>query len=187
MMQEEIRTCSACIHLELGPKPIFQFSRFSKILLAGQAPGRITHSKGVPFDDPSGTRLRYWLGVSREEFYDDKCFAILPMAFCFPGSAKGGDLAPPTLCAQKWRQRVLDTLEQIELTVVIGRYAIDWHLPRYKNDSVTNVVQERSTSDFDVIVLPHPSPRNIRWLVKNPWFERDRVPLLQKRVAEILS
>ena len=185
-LQGDIRACRICTDLPLGPKPIFQFSETSKVLIVGQAPGRITHNKGIPFDDPSGDRLRDWLGVDRDTFYDATKLAIVPMGFCFPGTGKGGDLPPRDECAPAWRSRILKTLGQIELTVIIGRYAIDWHLPKYKKSAVTEVVKSWWSYWPERLILPHPSPRNNRWLKQNPWFEQDVLPALRTRVSGLI-
>jgi uracil-DNA glycosylase len=182
----EIRACRICKDLPLGPRPIVQFSSKSKLLIVGQAPGRITHEKGIPFDDPSGDRLRAWLGIDRDLFYDSEKLAIVPMGFCFPGTTKGGDLPPRNECAPAWRTKILDTLVSVELTLVIGRYAIDWHLPEFGKSTVTDAVKSWKTSWPKQLILPHPSPRNNRWLKQNPWFEDDVIPKLQSRVRQIL-
>lgn len=186
VLHEEIRACQICADLPLGPKPIVQFSTASKILIVGQAPGRITHAKGIPFDDPSGERLRSWLGVERNAFYDPEKFAIVPMGFCFPGSGKGGDVPPRKECAPAWRRKILDKLSNVQLTLIIGRYAIDWHLPTYGKGSVTDAVKLWETHWPAKAILPHPSPRNNRWLKQNPWFERETLPALQLRVAALI-
>ncbi len=183
----KVRDCKACEALPLGPKPIFQLSANSKILIAGQAPGRITHAKGIPFNDASGNRLRDWLGVSEEEFYDAEKFAILPMGFCFTGTGKSGDLPPAELCAQLWRQSLLDQVGSLAFTVIIGRYAMDWHLPGSKKLSVTEAVLAHEANLPEQIVLPHPSPRNNIWLSKNPWFSEKVIPKLRERVSAVLS
>lgn len=183
----EVRACRHCSQLPLGPKPIVQFDPMAKILIAGQAPGRITHGKGVPFDDPSGDRLRDWLGVERETFYNPEQFAILPMAFCFPGSGKNGDVAPPAVCAERWRKQLLAELPAIELTLVIGRYAMDWHLAVSTTTSLTAVVADWQRYWPTVLPLPHPSPRNNRWLKNNDWFEATVLPALRQRVASLLA
>jgi uracil-DNA glycosylase len=183
---KEIRSCAKCQGLPLGPRPIVQFSPSSRLLIVGQAPGRITHEKGIPFDDPSGDRLRSWLGIDRDVFYDNLQVAIVPMGFCFPGTAKGGDLPPRSECAPKWRNRILETLFSVELTLIIGRYAIDWHLPELEKATVTDAVKSWKDVWPKQLILPHPSPRNNRWLKQNPWFEGDVIPMLQKRVGEIL-
>lgn len=182
----QVRSCQICDGLPLGPKPILQLSTSAKILIAGQAPGRITHHKGIPFDDPSGNRLREWLGISRDEFYDETKIAIAPMGFCFPGSGKGGDLPPRKECAQTWRGSVLAHLEQIELTLVIGQYALDWHIADGKKMKLTDRVAAWQNYMPNMLPLPHPSPRNNLWLKRNPWFEKDVLPALKLRVGELI-
>ncbi|MFS4581119.1 uracil-DNA glycosylase family protein [Phaeobacter sp. C3_T13_0] len=183
---EEVRVCTICKDLPLGPRPILQISASAKILIVGQAPGRITHHKGIPFDDPSGNRLRSWLGVDRDTFYDASKIAILPMGFCFPGTGKSGDLPPRSECAPAWRERILSTLQEVELTLIIGRYAIDWHLPAYSSSTVTAAVKSWAEFWPEQLILPHPSPRNNRWLKSNPWFEDDVIPSLQERVKQLI-
>ena len=183
----EVRACTLCDDLPLGPKPIIQGSEQAKILICGQAPGRITHHKNIPFDDPSGNRLRTWLGVSREQFYDPTKIAIIPMGFCFPGTGKGGDLPPRPLCAQTWHKRLLASLPQAELTLIIGQYAIDWHLGKDRKMNVTARVKAWQDYWPQKLVTPHPSPRNNRWLKNNPWFEEEVIPALQARVKGMLE
>jgi uracil-DNA glycosylase len=156
----------------------------ARILIAGQAPGRLTHAKGVPFDDVSGDRLRQWMGIDRTTFYDPTRIACLPMGFCFPGTGKGGDLPPRAECAPRWRNRLLSLLPNIRLTLVIGQYAQGWHFPDDRR-SLTQRVQQ--SGDGHTIPLPHPSPRNGFWLRANPWFETDVLPLLRKRVQMALN
>ena len=182
---KEIRACRMCAGLPLGPRPIVQAHKDARILIAGQAPGRVTHHKGVSFDDPSGNRLRGWLGVTRQQFYDPHLFAIVPMGFCFPGNAKGGDLPPRPECAPAWRNDLLASLENIELTIVTGSYALDWHLGKSRARTLKETVLNWRAFWPDVMPLPHPSPRNIRWFRQNPWFEKDVIPVLKKRVARI--
>jgi uracil-DNA glycosylase len=164
---------------------VLQAHPAARILIASQAPGRRVHASGVPFDDPSGERLRAWLGLSREEFYDVRRVAILPMGFCFPGSGRSGDLPPRPECAPAWRQPLLDGLDRVRLTLVIGRYAQDWHLGG--GGSVTDAVLGWSRHWPDVVPLPHPSPRNKVWLLRNPWFEAELLPSLRKRVRSVLT
>jgi len=182
----ELRACTHCEpDLPLGAKPIFQLDRRAPILIASQAPGRIAHAKGRPFDDVSGDRLRHWLGVSRETFYDPACFAILPMGMCFPGTGPSGDLPPSPACAPLWRQRVLDALPHIRLTLAIGQYALAWHLQR--KASVNECVADwRRGMARGLLPLPHPSPRNQRWLKDRPWFEAEVLPALRQAVAAAL-
>jgi uracil-DNA glycosylase len=182
----EVRACRMCEGLPLGPNPIVQASAKSLILIAGQAPGRITHAKNIPFDDPSGNRLRDWLGVTREQFYDSDLFAIIPMGFCFPGTGKGGDSPPRPICAETWRMRLLSAVPNIRLTLIIGQYAQRWHMPDVARQTLTERVRA-ATADAPAIPLPHPSPRNGMWLMKNPWFEKDILPNLKSRVKAALQ
>ena len=181
-----VRSCEHCQDLPLGPKPILQGSSTAKILIAGQAPGRITHGKGVPFDDPSGERLRSWMGIDRETFYNASKIAIVPMAFCYPGTGKGGDLPPPKVCAEKWREKILAQFVNIEMTLVIGRYSIDWHLGKQQGKTLAETVSNWQSFWPDIVPMPHPSPRNIRWLQKNNWFSEDVLPALKQRIQSLL-
>jgi uracil-DNA glycosylase len=187
-LTREVRSCTVCAaHLPAGPRPVFQVHPAARILIAGQAPGRKVHESGVPFDDASGERLRQWMGVTREVFYDATRVAILPMGFCFPGTGRSGDLPPRPECAPLWRQRLLDQMPRIELTLVIGAYAQQWHLPDAKSSNVTNTVADWRARWPVALPMPHPSPRNNIWLKINPWFVTDVVPALQRRVAELLA
>ena len=180
-----IRACTICTGLPLGPKPIFQFSRNSKILIAGQAPGRLTHQKGIPFDDPSGVRLRNWLGVTSEQFHDPNLFAIVPMGFCFPGTGKSGDLPPRPECADVWREKVLASLQKVKLTLVVGAYALDYHLGDLQKHTLTQTVAAWREYWPGILPLPHPSPRNGYWLKKNPWFEDDVLHALRAKIRDL--
>ncbi|MGY8903270.1 MAG: uracil-DNA glycosylase family protein [Burkholderiales bacterium] len=183
----EVRACVLCAeHLPLGPRPVVQIHPLARVLIAGQAPGRKVHETGVPFNDASGDRLRSWLGISREVFYDAKQIAILPMGFCFPGTSKSGDLPPRSECAPAWREALLSRLKGLQLTLVIGQYAQEYHLP---NDgaSLTQTVQAWRKNWPHTVPLPHPSPRNNLWLRRNPWFEEELVPILRTRVSEVLT
>jgi len=181
-----VRTCTLCEGLALGPKPILQLNPNAKILIAGQAPGRKTHHKGIPFDDPSGDRLRDWMGIDREVFYDESRIAILPMAFCYPGTGKSGDLPPPAQCAERWRAELLSLLPNIELILVIGQYALDWHLGSRAHLTVTETVSHWQDYWPELLPMPHPSPRNNRWLKTNPWFAREVLPVLKRQVITLL-
>ena len=181
-----VRACELCEDLALGPKPILQLNPNAKILIAGQAPGRKTHYKGIPFDDPSGDRLRDWMGIDREVFYDESRIAILPMAFCYPGTGKSGDLAPPVQCAERWRRELLSLLPKVELTLVIGQYALDWHLGDRAYNSVTETVSQWQDYWPEHLPMPHPSPRNNRWLKTNPWFAGEILPVLKQQVLTLL-
>jgi uracil-DNA glycosylase len=184
---KEVRECTICdAHLPLGPRPVLQIDTQARILIAGQAPGRKVHETGVPFDDPSGKRLRDWMGIDSDIFYDEKKIAILPMGFCYPGSGKSGDLPPRRECAETWRDKILAKLKNIKLTLVIGQYAIGYHLPD-TNCTLTEVVQSWRSYWPHVIPLPHPSPRNNIWLKRNSWFEKEVLPELRKKVLKILN
>jgi uracil-DNA glycosylase len=184
---QEVRSCTLCAeHLPEGPRPVFQLHPSAKILVAGQAPGRRVHESGIPFDDPSGDRLREWMGIDRETFYDATRVAILPMAFCYPGTGKSGDLPPRPECADKWRQRLLEIVSDVRLTLVIGQYAQKWHL-NSGTAPLTSVVQNWKTYRPSLLPLPHPSPRNNIWLKKNPWFVDEIVPYLKRRVQMVLN
>jgi uracil-DNA glycosylase len=159
----------------------------ARILIVGQAPGTAVHRTGIPFNDPSGDRLRTWLGLNKEQFYDEKKVAIVPMGFCYPGKGQGGDLPPRPECAATWRAQLLSHLQQIQLTVAVGRYAIDWHLQPGKSSTLTDIVKQWRSYATDVVPLPHPSPRNTQWLKRNPWVESDIVPHLQRRVDAALA
>lgn len=184
---DEVRACTRCeAHLPHGPRPVVQVGASARILIAGQAPGRKVHESGIPFDDASGDRLRAWLGLSRERFYDADRVAILPMGFCFPGTGRAGDLPPRPECAPTWRARLMSRLNQLQLTLVVGQYAQAYHLPD-AGASLTQAVQSWRDTWPTVVALPHPSPRNNLWLKRNAWFERELVPLLRERVAQVLA
>ena len=158
----------------------------ANILIVGQAPGAKVHASGIPFDDPSGDRLRRWMGVSKAQFYDADTIAILPMGLCYPGAGKSGDLPPRKECAVLWRTQLLALMPEVELTLVIGQYAIGWHLPCAKKATLTSTVKAWKTYFPSQLPLPHPSPRNNIWLKKNAWFETDVIPPLQQRVKSLL-
>jgi uracil-DNA glycosylase len=169
-----------------APRPVVWFRPGARLLIAGQAPGARVHASGRPFTDPSGDRLRAWLGLDEAAFYDLTRVAIVPMAFCFPGyDAKGSDLPPPPICAATWRARVLAGLPEIRLTLLIGGAAIRWHLGC--KDVTATVADWRSHAARDVFPLPHPSWRNTGWLKRHPWFEADLVPVLQARVRAVME
>ena len=184
----EIRACQICAaHLSLGPRPVLQASATSRLLLVSQAPGRKVHLSGVPFNDVSGERLREWLGIDRATFYDASRVAIVPMGFCFPGSAHGGDLPPRPECAPTWHPRLLPLLTQVQLTLVIGQYAQAGILGVPRGTRLTETVQAwRSYLDKGQLPLPHPSPRNRPWVMRNMWFDTELLPVLRERVAAAL-
>jgi uracil-DNA glycosylase len=188
LLLEEVRACTLwAAQLPQGPRPVLQADARARILIAGQAPGSRVHASGVPFDDASGERLRQWMGVSREQFYDPTLVAILPMGFCYPGAGRSGDLAPRRECAPQRRARLLRALPRIELTLVIGRYAIAWHLPQDAATNLTETVRAWRAHGPCVMPLPHPSPRNNLWLKANPWFTSELLPALQSRVRAIVQ
>jgi uracil-DNA glycosylase len=183
---KDVRACTICEEsLADGVRPVLQVHAATRILIVGQAPGRRVHESGIPFDDPSGERLRDWMGVSREEFYDARRIGILPMGFCYPGTGKSGDLPPRPECAPAWREPLLARLPAVRLTLVIGKYALDWHLPEHEG-SLTETVRAWRTYRPRCIPLPHPSPRNNLWLKKNPWFADEVLPYLRARVRKLL-
>jgi uracil-DNA glycosylase len=183
----EVRACRICeAELPFGSRPVLQIHPNAKILIAGQAPGKKVHESGVPFDDASGNRLREWMGIAKEVFYDPEQIAILPMGFCYPGTGKNGDLAPRLECEQKWRKRLLAQLSGLEMTLVLGRYAQSYHFGESKS-SLTGLVKSWKTYWPKMVPLPHPSPRNNLWLRKNPWFEADVVPQIRIAVSQILT
>ena len=182
----DVRACTICAkHLPLGPRPIVQLHAASRILIAGQAPGSKVHESGIPFDDASGDRLRSWLGISRDTFYDARSIAILPMGFCYPGTGSSGDLPPRSECAPAWRASLLATLTRLQLTLVVGQYALAYHLPSARG-SLTDTVLAWRDHWPAVVPLPHPSPRNNIWLKRNPWFGDEVIPALRMRVQQIL-
>jgi uracil-DNA glycosylase len=184
---ESVRQCRLCEKsLPMGPRPVLQVDPRARILIAGQAPGRRVHESGIPFDDPSGDRLREWLGVSKATFYDSAQIAILPMGFCYPGTGTSGDLPPRPECEQAWRSRLMQQLGAVRLTVVIGMYAQKWHLPDTRKNLTETV---RAWRDYapTIIPLPHPSPRNNIWLKKNPWFSEELLPVLHEPVRQVLE
>jgi uracil-DNA glycosylase len=183
---QSIIACRLCeASLPQGPRPVVQADPRARILIAGQAPGRRVHETGIPFDDPSGDRLRDWLGLSREVFYDSSQIALVPMGFCYPGTGKSGDLPPRQECAEAWREPLLRSLANIELALVIGQYAQRWHLTE-KFLNLTETVRAWQSFGPRLIPLPHPSPRNNLWLKKNPWFTAKLLPDLKRRVRRAL-
>jgi uracil-DNA glycosylase len=183
----DVRACTACeANLPFGPRPIVQADARAKILIAGQAPGRRVHESGKPFDDPSGVRLREWLGIDDEVFYKPEKIALLPMGFCYPGTGKSGDLPPRPECADLWRARLLKQLPNIELLLLLGKYAQDDHFGKPQR-SLTSRVQNWRETWPDVLPLPHPSPRNNIWLRRNPWFELEVLPQLKTRIHSLLG
>ncbi len=183
----EIRSCMVCSkHLPSGPRPIVSGHPESKIALIGQAPGSKVHETGIPWDDPSGKQLRKWLGVNNEQFYDEKCFALIPMGFCYPGKGTSGDLPPRPECAPLWHKKLLHQMPHLKFTILIGQYAQRYYLGDKKEKNLTDTVRNYQKRLPDYFVLPHPSPRNRFWLTKNPWFQEEVVPALQEHIAKYL-
>ncbi len=188
---DDIRGCRHCeAVLPLGARPVVRAGASARLLIIGQAPGTRVHASGIPWDDPSGDRLREWLDLDAETFYDESRIAIMPMGFCYPGKGKTGDLPPRPECAPLWHSRLLDVLPNIELTLLIGQYAQqhylesgDSALPTYR--TLTERVRNFRQYAPDYLPLPHPSPRNRLWLKRNPWFEAEVVPALRRRMAAL--
>lgn len=188
-LQDRIAGCTLCRDRFAAtvtahrPRPVAWLSNVAPVLICGQAPGERVHASGVPFDDPSGERLRGWLGVDRARFYDRTRFAMLPMAFCFPGQdRRGADLPPPRVCARTWRLLALAVMPQVKLTLLVGGAALAWHLGAR---SVTKAVADWRAAPAGMVPLPHPSWRNNGWLRRHPWFEADLVPELRARIAAL--
>lgn len=189
---KDASACQACAaefaqtHTRHQPRPVVWLSDKARVLIAGQAPGMRVHKSGIPFDDPSGDRLRDWMGVDRDLFYSRDKVAILPMALCFPGyDAKGSDLPPPKRCADLWRDKALAAMPQVELTLLVGGYAQKWTLGKRSGKTLTQTVEQWRDYGPNIIPLPHPSWRNTGWLKKNPWFEADVLPTLRAKVADL--
>lgn len=181
----QIDRCTLCeASLPDSPKPILQANTEARILIIGQAPGRITREQGRPWDDASGERLRSWIGIDRQEFYISKFLSIIPMGFCYPGKGRSGDLPPRPECAKTWHAKLLAAMPDIQLTLLIGKYAQDYYLGDGR--SLTERVK---TNDLNTspICLPHPSPRNRYWLQKNPWFEQEQIPTLRRHIEQIIN
>ena len=181
----QIRQCRLCEpHLPLGANPVIRASVSAKLLIIGQAPGTRVHETGIPWNDASGRRLREWLNMSEEEFYDEDQVAIMPMGLCYPGKGKSGDLPPRPECAATWHQPVSALMRDIRLTLLIGQYAQKQFL---QDDftTLTERVRNFSSCNPEFFPLPHPSPRNQLWLKKNPWFEEEVIPALQGRLKSL--
>lgn len=183
-----VRACRACeAHLPLGPRPVLTAAATARILIVGQAPGARVHRTGVPWDDPSGERLRDWMGVSADVFYDESRIAIIPMGYCYPGRGKGGDLPPRPECAQLWLEPLLARLPMIELTLLIGQHAQRHFLGKRRKASLAETTRAWAQYCPPYIPLPHPSPRNTPWLQRNSGFEQHLLPELRRRIEALLA
>jgi len=182
----QIRDCRHCeASLPLGPRPVLRAGSGARLLIVGQAPGTRVHETGVPWNDPSGDRLRQWLQLTPEQFYDDTKIAIVPMGFCYPGRGKSGDLPPPPACAPLWHERLLQLMPQLDLVLLVGSYAQNHYLGRSR-ETLTQRVERWREFGPRYLPLPHPSPRNNLWLRRNPWFEAEVIPALREHVHRIL-
>ncbi len=183
----EVRACRLCeAHLPLGPRPILRASSTACLLIVGQAPGTKVHETGIPWNDPSGDRLREWLGIGPELFYDETRIAIVPTGFCYPGRKGSGDAPPRPECAPAWHPRLLARMPGIALTLLIGQYAQAYYLGERCKRTLTETVRAHAEFGPALLPLPHPSPRNRLWLRRNAWFEAEVVPLLRRRVRELI-
>ncbi|MBV9330726.1 MAG: uracil-DNA glycosylase family protein [Alphaproteobacteria bacterium] len=185
----QIRSCRVCAaELPNGVRPVLRASATAKLAIVSQAPGIRVHNTGLSFNDPSGVRLRDWLGVSSETFYDESRIAIIPMGFCFPGhDTAGGDRPPRKECAPLWHKRLFEVLPEFQLILLVGSFAITWHLGDRAKRSMSETVAAWREYAPHYLPLPHPSWRNNAWLKKNPWFERELLPYLRKRVRSVLK
>lgn len=184
----EIRQCTACEpHLSHGANPVIQAHPNARLLIIGQAPGIKVHESSVPWNDASGERLREWLGMDSNTFYDEQKVAIVPMGFCYPGKGKSGDLPPRKECAALWHRKVLQSLPNIQMTLLIGQYAQNYYLKDKATNTLTETVRNWQAWAPEFLPLPHPSPRNNIWLKKNPWFESEVIPYIRNHVSEHLA
>ena len=181
-----VRGCRACeAHLPLGPRPVLSAGEMARILVVGQAPGARVHTTGIPWDDPSGDRLRGWMGVGTDVFYDPSRVAIIPMGYCYPGRGKGGDLPPRRECASLWLGQLLAHLTRIEVTLLVGRYAQRHFLGTRRRPSLAETVRAWQDYAPQYLPLPHPSPRNQPWFKRHPWFEQQLLPVLRERIGAL--
>ncbi len=186
LLLQEIRACQVCAKgLPLGVNPVVTAHQTSKVVIIGQAPGTKVHRSGIPWDDASGNRLRTWLNVDKETFYDTRNFAIIPMGFCYPGKGKTGDLPPRRECAPLWHKRLLEQLPNVQLVLLIGQYAQTYYLGKSRGKNLTETVRNYEAYLPKFFPLPHPSPRNRYWLSKNPWFDEEVIWALRGRLSEV--
>lgn len=183
-----IRDCRLCAeHLPLGPRPVLEAAPEARVMIVGQAPGTRVHETGIPWNDPSGDRLREWMGVEHDAFYDPARYAIVPMGFCYPGKGPSGDLPPRPECAATWREPLHAALPNVRLTLLIGQYAQRYYLGARRKRSLTDTVKAWREYGPQYLPMPHPSPRNVGWRQRNAWFESEVVPALRRRLAEALG
>lgn len=171
----------------MGPRPVLEASTNSRILIIGQAPGTKVHATGIPWNDPSGNRLREWLNVDRDTFYNPEFFGIVPMGFCYPGKGKSGDLPPRPECATTWHEPLLKLMPKVELTLLIGQYAQAYYLKERMQKTLTETVAQFETYLPEFLALPHPSPRNQFWFKRNPWFQEKVLPILRDRTRALIE
>jgi uracil-DNA glycosylase len=184
VLLSEIRACRLCeANLPLGPRPVLGAATTARILIVGQAPGRRVHETGIPWNDPSGDRLRVWLQMTREQFYDQRHIAIVPAGLCFPGSGPRGDAPPRPECAPLWHPKLRALMPKIRLTLLIGQYAQAYYLGKRRKKSLRETVMAYQEYLPEFLPLPHPSPRNQLWLKQNPWFEQEVIPLLREQLV----
>ena len=188
LLLKQISNCTICSeHLPLGPRPVVSATAQSKIIIIGQAPGLAVHKSGVPWDDKSGDTLRKWMDIDEDTFYDANQIALIPMGFCYPGKGKSGDLPPRKECAPEWHGKLMSKMNEVQLTLLIGKYAQDYYLKEGSQTTLTETVKNFEHYLPQNFVLPHPSPRNNIWQAKNKWFARSVLPELKSKVFEILK
>ncbi len=188
LLLRDVRACRLCEeHLPMGPKPVLRASATARLLIVGQAPGTLVHASGIPWNDASGMRLRGWLGVDRDTFYDEGKIAIVPMGFCYPGRGNSGDLPPRPECSKTWHHRLLPLMPDVKLVLAIGQYAQVYFLGDTRKKSLTDTVQAWREYTPRAFPLPHPSPRNVAWFKHNPWFDAEVLPALREQVSAVLS
>ena len=184
----DVRNCRECeAHLPYDPRPVVAAHRDARILIVGQAPGQRVHDSGIVWNDPSGDRLREWMGVERSVFYDETRIALIPMGFCYPGTGKSGDLPPRPECAELWHDRLITKLSNVKLTLLAGVYAQKHYLAGRLKGTLTETVQAWQEYSPSTLPIPHPSPRNNLWIKRNPWFAEEVLPYMKQRVKQLLQ